>query len=378
MFLLLAAAIIIIFRIVWDIDIIFGWIGGFIWAVAPFIYGFAISYVLNIPRERIEHLLEEINHPFIAERKRGFSLILTLIFFVLLIVLVVNLVVPRVYESIMEFIAYLPTLIPMIENFLIELDQNYEIPFFDFQDIIGFIRVDEILNIFNIENITGAVNTLMSMSSFVFRMALALISSIYFMIEGPKFKIFVDRLFRALMSGGVHGVFMKYARNVNEYFKRYIRCQVLDALILGIIMTIVTSLLGVRYAFTLGPMLGFANLIPYFGSIFGTIIAIVVIIFTDGAALGLLSAVVLLVVQQIDANFIFPRLLGDSMKVSPLLVIIAIAIGNAYYGIIGMIVAIPIITVLKNILDDILFSIEEKKRPTDTNTENTREEDGNH
>jgi predicted PurR-regulated permease PerM len=108
-------------------------------------------------------------------------------------------------------------------------------------------------------------------------------------------------------------------------------------------------------------MLGFANLIPFFGAIVGTIAAIIVIIVTDGLTIGIISGIVMLVIQQFDANFIFPRLIGGSMKISPLLVIIGITVGNAYAGVIGMIIAIPIVTVLRNIIDDILVYIEHRK-----------------
>jgi len=119
--------------------------------------------------------------------------------------------------------------------------------------------------------------------------------------------------------------------------------------------------MGIGYAFVLGPMLGFANLIPYFGSIVGTAAAVLVIMLTDGANVGFIAAIVLVVIQQFDANFIFPRLLGGSMKIPPLLVIIGIAVGGAFYGILGMIVAIPIVTVLRNIVIDILTHVELKK-----------------
>jgi len=418
-FLLLAIIGVVIFRVVWYVDVIFGWMGQFIFAIQPFIWGFAISYALNIPRERIELILERlsstvnpakparpgsaysrkplqrlsnyivrrkrafsgfiarhrplrylcdfilrckrISDAFVMRRKRVLSVVLVYIATILVIVLVANIIVPPIYESIIDFVNFLPTLLLIIESHIMELDANDAIPFFEIENFsLDYIQ-EFILGAFSMENVTGLLGTLVSGAGFIFRLALAIISSVYFQIEGPKFKQFMARVMRTILSTNFHSVFMKYAHNVNDYFKRYIRCQVLDALILGIIMTVVTSILGAEYALVIGPMLGVANLIPYFGSIVGTIAAIIIIMATDGFTLGIVSAFVLLAVQQLDANFIFPRLLGGSMKVSPLLVIIAIAIGNFYAGIIGMIVAIPIITVLKNIFDDILLSIEEKR-----------------
>jgi predicted PurR-regulated permease PerM len=126
-------------------------------------------------------------------------------------------------------------------------------------------------------------------------------------------------------------------------------------------MTIALSVIRADFALVLGPMLGFANLIPYFGSIIGTIAAFVIILVTDGPRLAVIAGIMMLVIQQIDANFIFPRLIGGSMKISPLLVIIGISVGGAYFGIVGMIIAIPIVTVVRNIVDDIVAFYETKK-----------------
>ena len=368
-FLLLAAAILAMYIFAIQIDIVWGWAAFFLSAVSPFVWGFVIAYVLNMPRVSIERLLDRLLYgtkganiaPYLRARKHGISILLTYVSVLFIVAIVMNIVVPRVYQSILEFVEFLPVLFAAIERLIFDLDQNDAIPFFDIGLLLSLVSWEEILAVFNPDNITMVFETLMDFSSAVFSAALAFISSIYFMTEGGKLKAFAVRLFRALLSSSICGGVFYYGSKVNGYFKRYIFCQVLDALILGVIMTVVTSLLGVRHAFVIGPMLGFANLIPYFGSIIGTIVAIVIVLFTEDFAFGVLIAIVLLVIQQIDSNIIFPRLLGSSMKISPLLVIIAIAVGNAYYGVVGMIIAIPISTVLKNILDDILEALEGRK-----------------
>jgi len=368
-FLLLATAVIVIYSVSREIYAVWSWVTPFFRALSPFLWGFALSYVLNIPRESIEKLLgfacERISSKrateLLVKRKFGFSILLTYLSVVFILVILVNIVVPPIYASILDFIEFLPVLFYRLEALIIQLDANDNIPFFEIGTLLSLLSWDEILAIFSTDNISTVFETIMDLSGTVFNAALAIISSVYFLVEGDKLKAFLGRLLRAFASPNAYGGISKYGSNVNSYFKRYIFCQVLDAVILGIIMTIATSLLDVRYAFVIGPMLGVANLIPYFGSIFGTIIAIIIIMLTDGFAFGLVCAAVLLIIQQIDSNLIFPRLLGGSMKISPLLVIIAIAVGNAYYGIVGMVIAIPISTVLKNILDDILTAREERK-----------------
>jgi len=354
--LLLVVAAIVVFHIVSEAAIIFGWLGTFLSIIAPFIWGFIIAYVLNIPRERFEALLEKVNNPFVQRRKRGLSVVATYISLLIIVFVVFWLVIPRVYANIVDFINNLPNLIGGLEEILDDL----ALPI-DLSLVLDNISIEELFGYISIENITAAINAILSVTGSIFRAFLAIISSVYFLVSSERIRVFAKRVFRAVMSKDFYAGFVKYGREINTYFKRYIFCQVLDAVILGTIMTIAMSVMGVRHAFVLGPMLGFANLIPYFGSIFGTIVAIIVIMLTDGMQMGMIATVVLIVIQQFDANFIFPRLLGGSMKIPPLLVIIGIAVGNAFYGIPGMIMAIPIVTVLRNVIEDILIHIEAKK-----------------
>ena len=364
-FLLLAVAVIVIFHIVSESAAIFGWLGFFFNAIAPFVGGFMIAYVLNIPREGLEKLLLRLKYPFVKNRVRGFSVLLTYLAFVIILTVLSILVLPQIYASIVDFVIFLQTdFINTINAFLADLDFDDAMPIeIDPAAIVADINIgmEEILSLFNWGNIMALLGTLVNVAGSVFRAALAVISSIYFLLEGERVKAFTARIFKAVMSTKIYGVFIKYGREINVYFKRYIFCQVMDAIILGTIMTFALSILGVDYAFALGPMLGFANLIPYFGSIVGTAAAILFILLTNGPQMGLIAGIVMLVIQQIDANFIFPRLLGGSMKIPPLLVIIGIAVGGAYYGILGMIMAIPIATVARNVIDDILRNIEAKK-----------------
>jgi predicted PurR-regulated permease PerM len=148
---------------------------------------------------------------------------------------------------------------------------------------------------------------------------------------------------------------------LNHNFKQYIYTQSLDALILGTVATIELYFIGSVYFLLLGIMLGVLNYIPYFGSIVGTVIAIFVVMITQGIPKGMLTAIILLITQQLDMNVLSPKLLGSSFSLSPLLVIISISIGGAFAGPLGMIAAIPIVSVLKDILNNITVYYEQKK-----------------
>jgi len=126
-------------------------------------------------------------------------------------------------------------------------------------------------------------------------------------------------------------------------------------------VTIELFILGSPYFLILGILLGVLNYIPYFGSIIGCFIAIAVVAFTQSIGMAALAAALLLVTQQIDGNIIQPRLMSGSFSLSPLLVIISITIGGAFAGMLGMIIAIPVVAVLKDMLESIIEYFERKK-----------------
>ena len=166
--------------------------------------------------------------------------------------------------------------------------------------------------------------------------------------------MFMHRLLHVFVPIKPLNIFMKYFRKINDYFKSFIFCQFADAFILGMVTTTEFTLLGCQYSLALGPFLGFCNLIPYFGSIIGSALVAIIIMITDGFTKGLIAAVMLLVTQQLDGNVLQPKLLSGSLQLSPVLIIISITVGGAYFGVIGMIVAIPIVTIVKNIIEDIM------------------------
>ena len=126
----------------------------------------------------------------------------------------------------------------------------------------------------------------------------------------------------------------------------------LDGIVVALITSIAMSILGVKYSILLGTLIGFSNLIPYFGAIFGVAIAIIITILTGGWQQALIMGIIVIILQQLDANIINPRITSSSLKVSPLLIMFAVTVGGAYFGVLGMFLAAPIFTLLKVIVDD--------------------------
>ena len=101
-------------------------------------------------------------------------------------------------------------------------------------------------------------------------------------------------------------------------------------------------------------MIGLFNLIPYIGAIIAVVIAGIITLLTGGVSQAIWMLVIVTILQQIDANIINPKIVGNSLQISPLLVILAVTVGGAYFGIIGMFLAVPIIAVIKVIIEDFI------------------------
>ena len=160
------------------------------------------------------------------------------------------------------------------------------------------------------------------------------------------------------MTENGYNKFVHYFTNGNQIFFRFISSQVIDGFIVAAITCIAMSIIGVKYSLLLGVFIGISNLIPYFGAIVGVGVSIIITLLTGGWKQAIIMAIVVVVLQQIDANIINPRITGSRLQISPLLVIFAVTIGGAYFGVIGMFIAVPIATLIKLMVQDF---IEEKK-----------------
>ena len=144
----------------------------------------------------------------------------------------------------------------------------------------------------------------------------------------------------------------KYFNNSNEIFFKFIASQFLDAVVVGVLVTIALSIMGIKYAPLLGFFIGLFNMIPYVGAIIAVAISAIITLITGGVSQTIWMLIVVIVLQQIDANIINPNIIGQSLKVSPLLVIFAITVGGAYFGMLGMFLAVPVIAIVKIVIED--------------------------
>ena len=368
---LLALAIIVAYRISGEIEFFVNFARQAWRVVSPFFYGFVLAYIINLPISSIQRILATSKNKFILKRQRMFSALIVLILVLIIIALSLNLIIPAIADSVSFFIANIPVYWESVVH-LIDYFNNLELFGWHISAEGIFTLLGDTFGNFSFEGLLAPINAIMSAATAVFSGAITLISSIYILAEKDKFKAFINKMLMVFTPNWFNTAVIWIMGGLNKNFRQYIHTQTIDGIILGTLATIVLSVLGSPYALILGIILGIVNYIPYFGSIFGTAAAVIVVAFTQGITMGAISAGSLFIIQQIDANIIQPRLMSGSFSLSPLLVIISITIGGAIAGVLGMLVAIPIIAVLKDIFDSILVYYERKKFGKSDDQENDK------
>jgi len=177
--------------------------------------------------------------------------------------------------------------------------------------------------------------------------ALGIVVSIYLIKDSDFFK----RLWRKAL----HVIFpMKHGAKVNDFlndmdmvFSKFLRGQLLDALIVAIIVSVVLTVIRLDFAVLLGCFAGLTNVIPYFGPIFGAVPAVIVALFTGGLSKAIITLIVFVVIQQIDGNLIYPKVVGTSTGLHPVFVLLAVTFGGYFWGLLGMVLAVPVTACLK-------------------------------
>ena len=365
---ILAVAVIVAFHVVAEISIFFGFLSQVWVVISPFFTGLIFAYILNMPCSAIQRLLKRTNNPIVVRRSRPIAVLILMLIVVSLIVLVLNLLIPAIIRSITQFVAEFDTHMLALQN-AVEWVNNLDLPEFlpplelegDSEGgTIGVIQ--EFVTDFDPTGLVASILAwLGGFAGGLFRGFLAVVSTIYLLIEMERLYAFTQRLMGAVFSEKKKATIMKYCGKLNYNFRQYIYVQTIDGIILGSLMTITLYIFRSPHALILGLMLGIVNYIPYFGSIFGTAVAVVVVAFTQGIGTAAVAAIIMFALQQLDGNVIQPKLMGGSFSLSPLLVIISVTVGGVYAGMLGMLVAIPIVAVLKDILDSFIEERELKK-----------------
>ncbi len=366
---LFAVAIILVYKTLDNFSAIGNWIGNLLDVLMPFGMGLLIAYLLYIPCRKVEATYKKAKKlKFVKKRARGLSVLTVYLIVIIVLVIAINYLLPIISTSIIDLISniqgYYNELTTNIENLPEDSILKSEIV----MDIIESVKNIDIKQYINIDRLTEYAKGVMNVAGKILDFFVAIIVSVYLLLERKEIMEFLKKLGRATLKENTYTYMAKYFDKTNNIFFSFLAGQLLDGIIIGIISSIAMSILGVKYAILLGFMIGIFNLIPYFGAIIAVVLATLITLLTGGFWQALIMVIVVTILQQIDANIINPKILGNSLKISPLLVIFAVALGGAYFGFWGMFLSVPIIAVIKLLITDYIEYKSKKKVIEENNT----------
>ena len=357
----LGIALIAVYKLLDKLGDVTNWIQNLFSILMPFIMALLLAYIFYLPCRKVEKFYMKAKSKFIKKRARWLAIFTVYLLALILIIIMIKFIVPAVYESFMDLAENLPNYYNSVIEQVKKLPEDSVFKKIDLTGVIESLNKIKIEDYINIEVIGEYAKGIIGFTKTIFDIFVTIVVSIYLLGERSRIVGFAKRLCSAVFDNNIYKTIGKYFRESNEIFFRFVSSQLIDAVIVGILTSIAMSLLGVRYAVLLGFMIGLFNLIPYLGAIIAIVLAIIITIFTGGITQAFWMAVIVIILQQIDANIINPKIIGDSLEISPILIIFSVTVIGAYFGIIGMFLAVPIVAIIKLMLDNYIKYKENEK-----------------
>lgn len=336
---------------------VLGYIRTFADYFAPVIMGCIIAYIMNPLAEIFERsLFRGIKNERLC---RSVSAIFTLAVLFVLVVLLFIMLIPQLFESMRTLTANLDTYIASVEGLLKQLNL----------DQVGFVQdmlnsSNQLLETFGkflTDNVDKIISTSADIGKGIANLGLAFTLSVYLLLEKDNMKKQILRLMNALMNKKQVNASLSFLKRCDEILGRYISCSLLDSLIIGVSNAALMRIFGMEYIGLISITVAVSNLIPTFGPVIGGVIG-ALILFLVRPYSALIFLIITIILQTLDGNVIKPKLFGNSLGVSGLMILVSIIVFGNIFGLTGIILAMPTAAILDYSYKDILLPALEKRK----------------
>ena len=348
---------------------IWGSINDFSSLFTPFILGFVIAYLIN-------PLIESIKKQFLKVCKKkcpnGVAMLLAyLIIFAILTFLFIN-ILPQIWESILVIVSEVPKSIESAYNWL-ETDGNKYLSELTnnkvmMRDILDML-VSNLQPMFTnmTQGVTTIFNTTSAVVGFLLNTILGVLISIYMLMHKDIYLAQMKKAIFAFFKDSKAKDIVDFWEYVNKTFSRFINACIIDSTIIGIICWIGCLILGFENSLLIAFIVGVTNVIPYFGPFIGAVPCSLIVLLQSPMDM-LIFIIFILILQQFDGNILGPKLLGDSLGLTSFWIIFSVAIMTGIFGVVGMVIGVPLFAIIYMMIKDFINDKLEKKGKS-TNTE---------
>lgn len=311
----------------------------------PLIYALIIAYLLD---SLVCFFIKKL------KVKRVQAIFLACIILIGIIGFLIYKILPQIVENINNIISFIMSgdvdITQIVTDIKSKIDNQYVRYIADYI-LQASESVREIANKLLIQLYNMLMSLIANVGSSTLTIATSFIINIYMLAEKEDLLARGRRFIHAYFDEKKSRQILLIFKNANEIFKSFLNGKLLDSLIVGIICVLAFTFAKVPYASFMGTLIGFFNIIPYFGPIIGSVPVVLTAFFVDPPR-ALTTLIIIVIVQQIDANFLDPKIVGNNVGVSPFWIITSVTVGGNLFGIPGMILGVPLVVLIKTIMEE--------------------------
>lgn len=307
--------------------------------LTPFVIAFILAYIFNPFLNLLENKLSF---------NRLYALLLTYSILLLFIISFVLFTAPAIVSSIIDIVNQLPVYVEKTQIFLLDLGDSLKNVNPQTLKKIGddiMSLIPEMSNLF-VGYLGQIFSTTFSVGKFIIQFGLAFIICFYILLEKEGFFSFSKKVMYVSLGKKYGDFLLEVCSTLNSNIGKYFSGKILDSFIVAVLSAVGLYFLKSKYALLFGTLIGFMNLIPYFGPVIGMTPVFIINLFYN-PTVAIFSLAYLLLVQQIEVAIIEPKIVGGQLGLSPFLTILAVTVGGGFFGIPGMILSVPIMGVIK-------------------------------
>lgn len=339
-----------------NIDIIGGVISNMLSIFTPLIVGIVIAFILNLLMKIIEERVypKKTKNKFLLKKKRMISLLSTYIIAITFIVVIILFIIPQVIDSSKTLVEKLPEYGSKITDYGIKLYEELGLSNEIVMNVFGNLKslLSGLTN-FTANTLKAVLSVTMGITSGALNFFMGLVFSVYLLAQKEKFISIISRINLAFNKEKVAKYLANLAWDINHTFSRFVGGQITEAIILGTLCFIGLLIFNIPYAPLVSVLIAITSLIPIIGAFIGTVPSVLMIAM-ESPTKALFFVIFILILQQLEGNLIYPRVVGNAIGIDGFWVFLAIVVGGGLFGIIGMLIGVPMMAVIYSIVRNIV------------------------
>lgn len=355
---LFGAALIATYKTLDDFSGITNTIAYILGILSPFIFGGVFAFFLFPPAKKLELFLGNRPQLWVQKKARGLAVFIVIICFLALLTALLWILIPLIYQKVTVFISALPGYVNDLYNTV--------------SDRIGdaaFLNqaVDSVRHFLSIENIAKSIDVASYASSLTnvfmtaFNLLIGFIISIYLLLERSKIKKLFVRICKLSLQEQKTRRTVDLITRISKVIYSFVYGQALDAFLIGVIVGIVMSIFQIPNAMVLGCIYFLFALIPYFGPFIGVATITLFTFLSGGTEKCIVALIIALILQQVDGNLLYPRVIGNAVGIRPLYVILGVTLFGGLFGFVGLFLGPPFMSILIELTQEFITSKEAAK-----------------